>query len=104
MRWAFRTVKASYEKINFPPAGVISQRNHNYAVVQNVETPDDQTVVLHLKQPSPSFLATLASPFDFIYKADVLKALLAGNFFLSITAIHDYVDEPDLQLGGVGVV
>ncbi|MBI2087837.1 MAG: ABC transporter substrate-binding protein, partial [Deltaproteobacteria bacterium] len=63
-----RDVKATYEKIIFPPKGVASARQASYAaVVDKIETPDIYTVVFHLKQPSASFLANLASPWNFIY-------------------------------------
>lgn len=69
-----KDVKATYEKIIFPPQGVASARQASYAaVVDKIETPDIYTVVFHLKQPSASFLANLASPWNFIYKADILE-------------------------------
>ncbi|MBI1943272.1 MAG: ABC transporter substrate-binding protein [Betaproteobacteria bacterium] len=67
-----RDVKASYDKIIFPPPGVGSTRKGQYAVVQAVEAPDASTVVFKLKWASASFLAGLASPWNFIYKADIL--------------------------------
>ncbi|MDZ4340460.1 MAG: ABC transporter substrate-binding protein [candidate division NC10 bacterium] len=67
-----RDVKVSYDKIIFPPEGVASARKASYAVVNNVEAPNDNTVVFRLKWPSASFLAGLASPWNFIYKADLL--------------------------------
>jgi peptide/nickel transport system substrate-binding protein len=67
-----RDIKASYDKIIFPPPGVVSIRQGHYLVVEKVEAPDDPTVVFRLKRPSASFLATLASPFNYIYKADIL--------------------------------
>jgi peptide/nickel transport system substrate-binding protein len=67
-----RDVKASYDKIVFPPAGVVSDRQGQYAVVEAIETPDPSTVRFHLKWPSASFLKSLASPWNFIYKADIL--------------------------------
>ena len=36
------------------------------------QAPDPQTVVFRLKWPSGSFLFSLASPWNWIYKADVL--------------------------------
>src|SRR3972149_10654992 len=56
-----RDVKATYEKIIFPPKGVASARQAYYAMVDKIETPDIYTVVFHLKNPSSSFLANLAS-------------------------------------------
>ncbi len=67
-----RDVKATYDKIVFPPPGVMSNRRGEYIAVEAVESPDPQTVVFRLKWPSPSFLPSLASPFNWIYKADIL--------------------------------
>ena len=67
-----KDVKATYEKIIFPPEGVASARQASYAAVEKIDTPDVFTVVFQLKQPSASFLANLASPWNFIYKADIL--------------------------------
>jgi peptide/nickel transport system substrate-binding protein len=60
-------VKATYEKIVFPPAGVRSIRKNAYAAISSIETPDANTLVLKLKQPSASLLANLASPWNVIY-------------------------------------
>jgi peptide/nickel transport system substrate-binding protein len=67
-----RDVKASYDKIIFPPAGVGSTRKGQYAVVESVQAPNPTTVVFKLKYASGSFLASLLSPYNFIYKADIL--------------------------------
>ncbi|HLB14522.1 MAG TPA: ABC transporter substrate-binding protein [Burkholderiales bacterium] len=67
-----KDVKATYDKIIFPPPGVGSTRKGAYVVVAAVEAPDPATVVFKLKWPSASFLAGLASPWNFIYKADIL--------------------------------
>jgi peptide/nickel transport system substrate-binding protein len=67
-----KDVKASYDKIIFPPAGVGSTRKGQYAVVEAVEAPDPYTVRFRLKWHSAAFLASLASPWNFIYKADIL--------------------------------
>ena len=67
-----RDVKATYEKIVFPPPGVGSSRKGQYSAVASIEAPDATTVVFKLKHPSGSFLAGLSSPYNFIYKADIL--------------------------------
>ena len=67
-----KDVKASYDKIIFPPAGVISQRKGAYRVVEAVEAPDSQTIRFRLKWAEASFLVNLASPYNWIYKADLL--------------------------------
>jgi len=67
-----RDVKATYDKIIFPPPGVGSTRKGQYADVEKVEAPDATTVVFRLKEPSGSFISSLLSPYNFIYKADIL--------------------------------
>ncbi len=66
-------VKATYDRIVYPPEGVASARKVLHAMVDKVETPDDTTVVFRLKHPSASLLANLASPWNFIYSAEKLK-------------------------------
>src|SRR2546425_11264424 len=60
-------VKASYDKILFPPDGVRSIRKHHYSAIATVEAPDPSTVVFKLKFPSASLLNNLASPWNVIY-------------------------------------
>jgi peptide/nickel transport system substrate-binding protein len=67
-----RDVKATYEHIIFPPEGVVSPRKASYAAVEKVEAPNDGTVVFRLKWPAAAMLANLASPWNFICKADLL--------------------------------
>ena len=67
-----KDVKASYDKIIKPPAGVKSLRAVAYQTVSAVEAPDPYTVVFRLKWPESSFLLNLASPWNWIYKAEIL--------------------------------
>jgi peptide/nickel transport system substrate-binding protein len=67
-----KDVKASHDKIISPPAGVSSHRQGQYLNVESVEASDALTVIFRLKWPQSSFLASLASPFNWIYKADIL--------------------------------
>src|SRR2546426_7556002 len=60
-------VKASYDKILFPPEGVRSIRKYYYSTVASVEAPDPSTVVFRLKFPSASVLTNLASPWNVIF-------------------------------------
>jgi len=67
-----KDVKASYDKIIFPPPAVASDRKGEYLDVEAVQAPDPYTVVFRLKWTSGSFLMSLASPWNWIYKADIL--------------------------------
>ena len=67
-------VKASYERIIRPPAGVVSVRQSYYADFGDIETPDDSTVVFKMKAPIAGVLELLASPFNCIYSDSRLKA------------------------------
>src|SRR2546428_2757212 len=60
-------VKATYDKIVFPPAGVRSVRRNAYTAVERIETPDPSTVVFKLKFSSASLLDNLASPWNVIF-------------------------------------
>src|SRR5215467_1900246 len=67
-----KDVKASYDKIIFPAPNVPSSRQEQYKAVEAVEAPNADTVIFRLKYPEGSFLASVASPWNFIYKADIL--------------------------------
>ncbi len=68
-----RDIKASFDKIIFPTGDVVSVRQAAYDVVEKIEAPDPRTVVFKLKWNSASFLQNVASPFNWIYKADLLQ-------------------------------
>jgi len=65
-------VKASFDRIIFPPEGVSSARKSFYLMVDAVETPDPTTIVFKLKYPSSAFIPALAAPYNFIYSKAVL--------------------------------
>src|SRR6266700_52984 len=67
-----KDIKASYDKIVFPPAGMKSLRKEAYEAIEVVEAPDPSTVRFRLKRPESSLLLNLASPWNWIYKADLL--------------------------------
>src|SRR5687768_5273329 len=62
-----KDVKATYDKIVFPPPGMLSYRKGQYRAVEAIETPDPYTVRFRLKWPEASFPITLASPYSWIY-------------------------------------
>ena len=55
-------VKATYDKIVSPPAGVRSVRKNAYESIASIEALDATTVVFKLKHPAASLLDNLASP------------------------------------------
>ena len=66
-------VAASWNKIVFPPEGVISARGAGYAaMIDKIETTGPATIVFHLKRPTAAFLPALADPFAFIYRKAIL--------------------------------
>ena len=66
-------VVATYNKIIFPPTGVVSARKAAYNAVESVTAVDANTVQFKLKYPSASLLAGLASPWNYIYSAAKLQ-------------------------------
>jgi len=74
-------VKATYDKIVFPPAGVRSIRKTAYSAIASIEAPDPTTVVFKLKFPSASLLGNLASPWNVIYPKKYLDR--DPNYFKS---------------------
>ncbi|MCB1744601.1 MAG: ABC transporter substrate-binding protein [Gammaproteobacteria bacterium] len=60
-------VAASLNKQIFPPEGVPSAHKAIFVMVDSVNAPDPQTVVIKLKYPSGAFLPALATPFNWIY-------------------------------------
>src|SRR5262245_31737599 len=68
-----RDVRASYQKIISPPPGIPSVRKGEYLQIETVQAPEPYVVAFKLKWPSPSFIHSLASPWNWIYKADILE-------------------------------
>jgi peptide/nickel transport system substrate-binding protein len=66
-------IKATYERIINPPAGIVSVRKALHDDVTAIETPDDYTVIFKLKAPNASMLNNFASPFNCVYSAKKLK-------------------------------
>ena len=68
-RLTSQDVKATYERILNPPAGLVSARHVDYAGISSIDTPDPLTVVFHLQWPDAAMLANFASPWNCIYSA-----------------------------------
>ena len=60
-------MKATLDKIIFPPEGTASARKAWYTQVKSVETPDKYKLVVNLKRPLAAMVPALASPFNFVY-------------------------------------
>ncbi|MCH7888480.1 MAG: hypothetical protein IIA00_04295 [Proteobacteria bacterium] len=65
-------VKATFDRIIFPPEGVKSARKGFYTMVEKISAPDDETLVFDLKYPSGAFIPALAAPYNFVYSKKVL--------------------------------
>lgn len=106
-------VKASFDRIIFPPEGVSSARKSFYQMVEAVETPDPTTVVFKLKFASQAFIPALAVPFNFIYSKAKLdedqhwyeKNILGSGPFIfkeyQPGALINGVRNPDYYLEGL---
>ena len=60
-------VKASLDKIIFPPEGVPSSRKAWYTQIASIETPETHKLVIKMKRPLNAIVPALASPYNFIY-------------------------------------
>ncbi len=67
-------VKASYDRMRNPPAGVVSTRRATFADIDTIETPDANTVIFKMKAVNAAMLEHFASPWNFIYAAKDLAA------------------------------
>lgn len=60
-------LKASWDKMIFPPDGVVSPRKGEYEFIKSITAPDPYTVVFELHYAAASFLTGIAHPANFIY-------------------------------------
>jgi peptide/nickel transport system substrate-binding protein len=67
-------VKATYDRLRNPPAGVVSTRQATFKDIDSIETPDPLTVVFKMKNVNASMLEHFASPWNVIYSAKDLAA------------------------------
>lgn len=66
-------VKATLDWAREPPQGVVSPRAGAFAAVEEIQTPDEFTVVFRLSRPNPSLLDNLAQGWMAIYPKHVLE-------------------------------
>lgn len=68
-------VKASFDKVVFPPKGIASARKAYFKAVKSITAPDDTTLIFKLSFPTGTFIPSVAMPFNFIYaKKDLDKS------------------------------
>jgi peptide/nickel transport system substrate-binding protein len=65
----FADVKATYERLRNPQGGAVSIRQSHFSDIDEIETPDPETVVVMLKQPNAAMLSIFASPYNCLYSA-----------------------------------
>ncbi len=67
-------VKYSFERILSPELGALGNSASYAGDVESIETPDEYTVVMHLKNPSVTFLSNVSSIYCSIVDKDVVEA------------------------------
>src|SRR5690348_15422947 len=65
-------VASSLQMIAWPPKGILSPRAPEFEMVDKIEAPDAETVVIRLKYATNAFLPSLADPFAYIYDKKIL--------------------------------
>lgn len=65
-------IKASYDRLRDPPAGIVSQRKSQLVDIASVTVDDPLTVSFHLSSRNSAMLINLASPWNCIYSAKML--------------------------------
>lgn len=69
-----KDVAATYERLTFPPEGVISERLETFRQIEKIEVVDDLTLRFKLKAWDTSVLGTFASPYNCVYSAALLES------------------------------
>lgn len=67
-------VAASYERLAFPPEGVVSERIETFRQIEDITVVDPLTVQFKLKEWDTSVLGTFASPWNCIYSSELLAS------------------------------
>jgi peptide/nickel transport system substrate-binding protein len=86
-----KDIKATYDRIIFPPEGVPSARKAFFKMVSSVEAPDDYTFVVNLSFPSGAFIPALATPFNIIYSKAILDKHGVGWYAKNIMGSGPFV-------------
>jgi len=60
-------IKATFDKIVFPPKGVPSTRKAFFSSLDSITVPDKYTLVFNMKYASGAFLPAVAAPYNFVY-------------------------------------
>ena len=66
-------VKATYDRLRNPPAGVVSTRKATFGDIDTIETPDPLTVIFKMKALNAAMLQHFGSPWNYIYSAKDLE-------------------------------
>ncbi len=67
-------VKATYDRLRNPPAGVVSTRKATFGDIDTIETPDPTTVIFKMKDVNAAMIEHFASPWNCIYAAKDIAA------------------------------
>ena len=86
-----KDIKATYDRIIFPPEGVPSARKAFFKMVKSVEAPDDYTFVVKLSFPSGAFIPALATPFNIVYSKAILDKHGVGWYAKNIMGSGPFV-------------
>jgi len=86
-----KDIKATYDRIIFPPEGVPSARKAFFKMVKSVEAPDDYTFVVNLSFPSGAFIPALATPFNIVYSKAILDKHGVGWYAKNIMGSGPFV-------------
>jgi len=62
-------IKATYDRLRNPPAGVVSTRKATFGDIDSIETPDPLTVIFKMKAVNAAMLQHFGSPWNYIYSA-----------------------------------
>ncbi len=65
-------IKATFDRLRDPPAGITSARKGQFSSIESIETPAPDTAVFKLNRQNPAALIMFASPWNCVYSAKKL--------------------------------